>query len=705
MKKTKFEPALFFGIIFLSVLLLQAALHSCIYYLHAPTAIANWIESISLAILISPILYFFSFRPLLHATVIDEKQKSDAVLHKSEERFRALTESAHDSIFLVDRQKRLLYINPFGAAWFKLSPAEILGKTMKEIFPESHGQVSENFETILRTKQPLVIEEELLFPEGKRFLHTQIVPMFDEKGDIFCFTGIARDITERKRAESKLRLQAQALEAASNGIVITDIKGTIEWVNTAFTRMTGYPSEEAIGKNPRILKSGEQSLKAYQELWAVILSGNTWVGELINRRKDGSLYFEKQMITPVKNAQGEIAHFIAIKEDISADKKLEAQFRQAQKMEAVGRLAGGVAHDFNNLLTIIIGRSDILLSDLGPLDSRRSGIEEIKLAGKRAASLTQQLLAFSRKQIFQIKVIDLNEIVRGADKMLRRLVGEDVEVVTLLGQNLRPVKVDPSQIEQVLMNLAVNARDAMPQGGKLIIETSRLVVDVKTAGRYPGFVPGEYLQMKVQDTGSGISPEVKAHLFEPFFTTKEQGKGTGLGLATIYGIVKQSKGFIYLESEPGKGANFMVFLPPAEQETVPAENAQTFPQLPKGTETILIVEDEDLVRGLATQVLSRQGFHTLEAHNGLEAMRIAQANPKQPIQILITDMVMPFMGGNELAEKFSAAYPMAKIIFSSGYTDHRAVQQWIDRGCRFLQKPYTHAELLITVGEALLDKK
>ncbi len=636
---------------------------------------------------------------------ISERKKADAALRESEERYRALAESAHDNIFLVDIQERLQYINPFGAAWFKASKENLIGKTMKEIFPESYQKIKTNFQTILRTKESLFLEEELTFPSGQVFLDTQITPMFDEKGEIYCFTGIARNITARKHSEARIKLQAEALEAASNGIAITDTHGTIQWVNAAFTRMTGYSFEEAVGKNPRILKSGEQSHKAYQELWATILSGSTWVGELINRRKDGSLYFEKQTITPVKNSSGEMTHFIAIKEDISADKKLEAQFRQAQKMEAVGRLAGGVAHDFNNLLTIILGRSDLLLEHLGPQDASRHGIEEIRQSGKRAASLTQQLLAFSRRQLFQIKITDLNEIVRGADRMLRRLVGEDVEVVTLFGENLKPVKVDSAQIEQVLMNLAVNARDAMPNGGKLFIETSRVEVDSKTAARYPGFVPGEYLRLKVQDTGCGISPEVKAHLFEPFFTTKEQGKGTGLGLATIYGIVKQSKGFIYLESDNRKGSEFMIFLPPSEQKITPVENIQNFPDLPKGDEKILIAEDEELVRSLAVQVLARQGFHTLEAGNGLEALRVAQANQGEPIQLLITDMVMPFMGGHELAEKFSAAYPKAKIIFISGYTDHTAVQKWIDRGCHFLQKPYTHAELLIAVGEALLDKK
>ena len=511
----------------------------------------------------------------------------------------------------------------------------------------------------------------------------------------------SRDISDRRKSEDQIRLQLQALEAASNGILISDRKGLILWVNAAFTRMTGYALEEVIGKNPNILKSNEQDRHFYETLWSTVLSGNTWTGELINRRKDGTLYFEKQTITPLKDAQGAITHFIAIKQDVSADKKLEAQFRQAQKMEAVGRLAGGVAHDFNNLLTIIIGQSDLILSSaMENPDARR--IEEIRQAGLRAAALTRQLLAFSRKQIFKIKVVNLNEIVRNSDNIIRRLLGEDIELVTLLGENLKPVKVDTAQIEQVIMNLAVNARDAMPKGGKLIIETAEVNLDEKTVSKYPGLLPGNYLKLKVQDSGTGISPEVKAHLFEPFFTTKEVGKGTGLGLATVFGIVKQSKGYIYAESEPGQGAAFFVLLPPSEEKE--AENKTDRQELPFGSETVLVVEDEELVRGLAAQILSGQGFRVLEARNGTEALDVAANYKGQPIQILFTDMVMQYMGGGELAEKFSTRYPKTKIIFTSGYTDHAPVQKWIDRGSRFLQKPYTHAELLMTVREVLDNK-
>ncbi len=610
-----------------------------------------------------------------------------------------------DIVTILEANGSIRYESPSITPILGWAPAEMKGKNVFSfIHPEDYKRVFDIFMASLavRDKKEKV---ELRFKHKNgtwRYLESIAKNLlFDSnvKGVVVC----SRDITERREAELQLRLQSKALAAASNGIVITDRKGTIQWVNAAFTTMTGYAFEEAVGKNPRILKSGEQPPETYKKLWTTLLSGKTWAGEIINRRKDGSLYFEKQVITPVMNDAHEITHFIAIKEDISDDKRLEAQFRQAQKMEAVGRLAGGVAHDFNNILTVILGQADLLLFKTNLDESVRSGVEEIKKSGVRAANLTRQLLAFSRKQILQTRLHDLNEIIVGTDKMLRRLLGENIELVTLLGEKMKPVKVDAGQMEQVIMNLVINARDAMPKGGKIIIETSEVTVDQSKTANYPGMTPGDYLLVKVQDNGTGITPEAKAHLFEPFFTTKERGKGTGLGLATVYGIIKQSKGFIYAESEPGKGASFLVFLPPAEEELFPPEEIKKR-DIPTGHETVLVAEDEELVRALTSRVLTRQGFTVLEAKNGLEAMRICASPKGRKIQLLLTDMVMPYMGGNELAEKFLGMLPGTPIIFTSGYSDQSTVQKWLDQGYQFLQKPYTYAELL-TLVRAVLDKK
>lgn len=611
----------------------------------------------------------------------------------------SIIENITDVVTILDATGKILYESSSIKSVLGYTPEELIGKNaFTLIHPDDYKEV---FATFMKgiTRHDVVEKTEMRFKhkDGSwRHLECMAKNQLDDP-HVRGVVVSSRDITERRQTEAQIRLQSHALEAASNGIVITDIAGTILWVNEAFSQMTGYSLYEAVGKNPRILKSGEQSVRSYEELWSTILDGRTWNGELINRRKDGSLYFERQTITPVRNKEGEITHFIAIKLDISSEKRLEAQFRQSQKMEAVGRLAGGVAHDFNNLLTIILWQSDWLLMERTGDSLLRKSLTEIKNAAQRAAGLTRQLLAFSRKQIFQVKVGDLNDIVRGVDPMIRRLLGEDVEFVTLFGQDLKKIKVDAAQIEQVIMNLAVNARDAMPSGGKLVIETLQVQMDAKAAGHYPGLVPGDYVLLKVKDNGMGMPAEVKAHLFEPFFTTKEKGKGTGLGLATCYGIVKQSKGYLYVESEPEKGATFLVFLPPSE-ETMALETAASVPKLPRGTETVLVAEDEELMRGLATQILTRQGFQVLEACNGLEALKMAEKHPDK-IHLLLTDMVMPYMGGSELAEKFSQAYPNVKILFTSGYTDHSVVQKWIDKGCRFLQKPYMYSELLIAVRE------
>lgn len=630
---------------------------------------------------------------------------SDPIFDK-QQYLAAILENVTDIVSIIDAAGTIHYESPSITNILGYDPTELLGKNaFTLVHPEDYARVFSVFLKSLE-KENAVEKVELRFRHkdgswrhmescARNLLHDSHV-----RGIVVS----SRDISERRHSENQILLQSQALNAASNGIVITDVQGTILWVNPAFTRMTGYAFEEAIGKNPRILKSGEQSPRIYEELWKTILSGETWEGEIINRRKDGSLYFEKQTITPVKNEAGDITYFIAIKHDISENKKMEAQFRQAQKMEAVGRLAGGVAHDFNNLLTIILGQSDMLLNIWAGDNEGLERIKEIKDAGKRAAALTRQLLAFSRKQIFQIRVVELNHIVKGADKMMRRLLGEDIELVTLLEDHLKPIKVDASQIDQVLMNLAVNARDAMPHGGKLVIQTSQSVVDEKMASKYPGLIPGQYVQLKFKDSGVGMSPEIKAHLFEPFFTTKEKGKGTGLGLATIYGIIKQSQSYIYAESEQGRGTSFLIFFPASEESLSEAGNAM-LPKFPEGNETVLIAEDEELVRGLASQVLSRQGFQVIETHNGQEALKYLEENPGKPIHMLFTDLVMPYIGGTELAEKFSQKNPQAKIIFTSGYTDMSAVQKWIQQGSHFLQKPYTPFELLTKVRDVLDEKK
>jgi PAS domain S-box-containing protein len=389
------------------------------------------------------------------------------------------------------------------------------------------------------------------------------------------------------------------------------------------------------------------------------------------------------------------------KQSEEALRRSEEQLRQAVKMEAVGRLAGGVAHDFNNILTAIIGYSELLLMNLPPGDPQRSEVEDIRQAAERAASLTRQLLAFSRKQVLQPRRLDLNRVVADLDKMLRRIIGEDIDLVTVLGENLGTVQADPGQIEQVVMNLAVNARDAMPQGGKLTLETANVDLDAAYAERHLEVQTGPYVMLAVSDTGSGLDPDSKAHLFEPFFTTKEMGKGTGLGLSTVYGIIKQSGGLIWVYSEPGKGTTFKIYLPRLEGAALATEGARALASSDWGSETILLVEDEDLVRQVARRILERYGYTVLAAASGQEALALSREHAG-PIHLMLTDVVMPGMSGQEIREDLQPQRPEMEVLFMSGHTENAIVHHGVlDEGTAFIQKPFKHEVLAHKVREIL----
>jgi signal transduction histidine kinase len=421
-----------------------------------------------------------------------------------------------------------------------------------------------------------------------------------------------------------------------------------------------------------------------------------------NLTKDGRTITCQWFNTPLME-DGKFAGFLSLAQDITQQKSLEAQFQQSQKMEAVGRLAGGVAHDFNNLLTVISGYSEILLSQLKMDDPLRPYVRDMSAAGDRAAALTKQLLAFSRKSVLEPKVLDLNEHIRETRTFVARLIGEDIVLSAVLDRNLGRVKVDPVQLQQVVMNLAVNARDAMPRGGKLTMETRNVVIDAEQNGLRSEVKPGRYVVLSIADTGTGMSETVKQRIFEPFYTTKEVGKGTGLGLAVVLGIVKQSEGHITVASEPGVGTTFHIHFPAVEDQVLAVKPSETLNSR-RGTETVLLVEDEDGVRGLAILALQNQGYHVLSAGSGAEALRVVQKQAGG-IDMLVTDLVMPGMSGRDLAEMLLPLYPKMKVLFSSGYTDDVVVRHGLlTEKASFLQKPYTPLSLARKIRE-ILDKR
>ena len=535
----------------------------------------------------------------------------------------------------------------------------------------------------------------------ERWLHGVGDLEFDDRGQPVTMRGTIQDITEHKVADESRQVQSAALNAAANAIVITDRSGTIRWVNRAFTALTGYAAVEVLGKNPRLLKSGKHDPAFYQLLWETVLSGRTWRAEITDRRKDGSLYTEYQTITPVLGESGAITHFIAIKEDITERLRLQAQLLQAQKMESVGRLAGGVAHDFNNLLSVILGWTGMALEELPAGHAVRPSLEEVLKAGEGAAGLTRQLLAFSRHQVVEPTIFNANALVVEMDKMLRRVIGEDIAFATRTDPELGTVKMDRGQLEQVLMNLVVNARDAMPEGGTLTIETANIALDKAYLRKDADVAPGEYVMVAVSDSGTGMNEEVKTHVFEPFFTTKATGKGTGLGLATSYGIVKQAGGQIVVYSEEGIGTTMKVYLPRRHDAAVTA--ALRLKRTPvHGVETILLVEDEPAVRRVTARMLEAQGYRVLSTSSGEEALRVI-GEAREPLHLLLTDVVLSGgISGRVLAEHVRALRPDLKVLFVSGYTsDVTILHGLLEQGITLVQKPFTAESLGRKVREVL----
>ncbi|MGE5325419.1 MAG: PAS domain S-box protein [Deltaproteobacteria bacterium] len=646
---------------------------------------------------------------LLVVEDVSESHRLRAAAQQSEQRLRALLHSLDAIVWEADAQPlKFTFVSQRAKEWLGYPIASWLEEPdfwVQHLHPEDRKKTVEYFHSAIAEDRDFEFEYRVVAANGEVVWLRNIVSLVrDDSGALVKLRGLMTDVTERRLAQSALvhseMKYRTLLEGLPVGIYRSTPGGRLLQANPALAMMLGYTDPADLLQVPadQIYVNAENRREWLRRMEK---DGEIHDFETQARRRDGTLIWLRDSARAVRDVHSNVAHYEGILEDITERKHLEEQLRQSQKMEAVGRLAGGVAHDFNNLLTIISGYSDLLLDTLAEKDRARAQVEEIKKAGVRAATLTRQLLAFSRSQVLAPQVLDLNSVVTNVHKMLRRLIGEDIDLVTILAEGLGSVRADPGQVEQVIVNLAVNARDAMPQGGKLTLETANVHLDDSYARTHVSLVPGEYVMLAVSDTGTGMDSKTQAHIFEPFFTTKEMGKGTGLGLATVYGIVKQSGGYIWVYSEPGRGATFKVYLPRVEKTAAAPGAGKAAVRPVQGNETVLLVEDEPALRSMVRNVLKSNGYQVLEARHGEDALVVCEMH-RGPIHLLLTDVVMPGMGGRALAEHLVSLYPGMKILYMSGYTDDAIVHHGVlGSGMAFLQKPFTTESVVRKVREVL----
>jgi PAS domain S-box-containing protein len=644
------------------------------------------------------------------AMEVHERRKADEALRESETKFRDLVENTTDLFWEVDSHGVYTYCSPNVVSILGYEPSELLGKTPFDFMPpEEAKRVGALFGAIVAEQKTFTLLAHAVRHKDGRVstLECSGKPVFDPHGRFIGYRGMDRDIAERKQAEEALRLAEEKyrsiFENAVEGIFQTTPDEGYISANPALARIYGYESpREMIEAVMDISRQVYVDPDRRSEFKRTLEAHDAVTGfEAQVYRKDGSVIWVSESARAVRDRQGALLCYEGTVEDITERKRLEQQLLQSQKMEAIGRLAGGVAHDFNNVLTAIMGYSELLLSGIGSEESRRRNTEQIKKAAERAASLTSQLLAFSRRQVLTMRVLDLNDVVVVLEPMLRRLIGEDIALVTVLDLELERTKADVGQIEQVLMNLVVNARDAMPRGGTLTIETTNVKLDQAYMDRHGLVPPGAYVKLTVSDTGCGMDAETQSHIFEPFFTTKEPGKGTGLGLSTVYGVIKQSGGYIWVYSEPGRGTTFKMYLPRVDEAVKAIEPGVVSAESPRGTETVLLAEDDEGVRELAGGALERSGYSVLMACGGEEALLLSGRHAGA-IHLLVTDVVMPGLGGRELAERLVPLRPDMKVLYMSGYTDDAVVRYGVlVEEAAYLQKPFTPDVLLQRVRQML----
>lgn len=630
---------------------------------------------------------------------IAEHERAELALQQTRDLLMTVIDASPAGITVLDGEGNVRAWNRAAERIFGWQKEEVLGRPLPIVPPnkrEEHrtllgralaGETLAGIEVVRRKKDGSPID-----------IGLWTAPLRDAGGGIDGVVGVLVDTTGRKQAEGRLRLQAAALEAAANGIIITDRGGMILWVNSAFARLTGYTAEEAIGRNPRLLKSGQHDQAFYQNLWETILAGRVWQGETVNRRKDGSLYTEDQTITSVRDEHGDISHFIAIKQDSTERRRLEDQLRQAQKLEAVGLLAGGIAHDFNNHLNGMIGFAELALGGIHPDSKEYRHLSRVPKIGRQAADLVSQMLSFARKAPLHRTPLDLGSLLQETEGILRRTLPETIALKPEPADEPLTTNADGGQVQQILLNLATNARDAMPHGGTLTLRLTPVTLIEASLGGHPERRPGAFACLTVADTGTGIPAAIRNRLFEPFFTTKEIGRGTGLGLASVYGIAHQHEGWIEVETAEGQGSAFHVFLPLIPAPAVAAPSVEK--ALPRGTETLLLVEDNPMILELGEILLSDLGYTVLSATDGVEALATFQAHAD--IVLVLTDAVMPRMGAADLIPALRALNPEIMVLVATGYAPdeiHHSMESLKVAG--YVRKPFSQADLATTVRAAI----
>lgn len=634
---------------------------------------------------------------------ITERKRGDEALRKAvaeaqqeKARSEAIIAAIGDGVSIQDSKFRILYQNDV----LKKSAGDHRGEHCYRAY-EGRDQACSGCPVHLAFRDGGIhsLEKRVERNGETSYVELTASALRDPEGRIVAGIEVVRDITRRRKVEKDRIRLAMAVEQSDETIMITDLKGTIQYINPAFERTTGYTREDAVGRTPRFLSSGTHDEAFYRRIRETLEKGEAWTGRIVNRKKSGELFEEDATISPVRDQSGRTINYLAAKRDVTRLVSLEKQLRTAQRMESVGTLAGGIAHDFNNALTGVLGFGELLKARLADDPEASADVDQILRSAERASALTRQLLTFARRQVIEPRNLCLNDIIADLSKLLTRAIAEHVEIRTALHERLPSVFADPGQMEQVLMNLCINARDAMPSGGRLLIETEVADLDEEYVRRRPYMKGGRYVRLVVSDTGVGMDETTRERAFEPFFTTKARGNGTGLGLSVVFGIVKQHGGFIHLDSEPGKGASFEIHLPAVEAEP-DAKAAVGAAPARGGAETILVAEDDDAVRTLAARTMTPYGYKVLVARNGDEAVEVFRANRETAVAVL--DVVMPGKGGKEALDAMRRVKPDLKVIFTSGYAAGGITGSFVlPDGVPFLLKPFGPSALARKVREVL----